>query len=395
MPAKMGMAGMLKATPELARLLKEGRKGAIHNEYIEFFMAKSGQGIESTIHPSGLRGTRYDPITELVVEGRKAPFGLHHVERFAGRARNVTAHASGLVGVTEKQKKMMHHIITHQIEQAIYHGKLGKGQAKRMAQMGLGEPKSLKMIGDALHKYSIDITDGGKRVTTASMEQWQAGDPKSFGLYQRALFREIDRSIIDVSVGKTPPWMSRGMGRIFGQFMSFTMHSYNTHFLRGMSIHDREAAMSVLWSSFIAGTAGYGLSHLRYMNDPEKLEEKTSIENVMLYGLARSTAFGIPTTVFDTVAPMAGYDTLFNGRYTGLDSNLISFDSTAALSMSNQAADVARRGFQIITGNKRATAADAQAVLKLSPIGLLPSAMKAFGEFVADAADIPLKDDRK
>jgi hypothetical protein len=394
-PAKLGVFGTIQQLPELLKIMKATQKtGKTNNEFVDFFMAKSGQGIESKIHPAGIRGTRYDPVTELVVEGRKAPFGLDKAERFLEKARHVTAHGSGLIWVTEKEKSMMHHVISHQIEQAIHTGKLKPGVARRMAQMGLNE-ENLKLIGTAMRKYAIDISEGSRKVTTTSLEQWRAGDPKTFGLYQRAMFREIDRTIIDVSVGKTPPWMSHSFGRIFGQFMSFTMHSYNTHLLRGLSMHDREAAMSLIWSSFIAATAGYGLFNLRYGHDPKKLAEKTDMWNLVKYGFARSTSFGVPTTIVDSIAPLLGFESQFNGRYTGLDTQLMSIDGTAALSTANSAFDVGRRGLQLLLGNKRLSGADAQALLKTTPLGLVPSAINTAGDLFASVTNSPRKDPRK
>jgi len=179
-----------------------------------------------------------------------------------------------------------------------------------------------------------------------------------------------------VSVGKTPYWMTTDVGKVFGQFMSFTIHSYNTHLLRGMNLRDWQMGMNWMTASFIAGTAWTGLTYAKYHNDPKKFQKEMTLKNMALKGFARSSAGGIPSMTADWVATFFGGDGIFNARYSSLDNKLLSLDNTPSISMANRVLDVLRRAGRIAGGQKPATADDLKAVLRMTPLTLLPSAIK-------------------
>jgi hypothetical protein len=387
---KLGVIKTLQVLPELKRVRRLAETGRLENEFVDHVIGYTGLGMDSAIRPSARRGVRFDAVRDDFVN---ANTGL---ERALEAGRNITAKYSGLQGLTEWQRRQVPILVLSEIERVMMRGgKMSRSMSHRMAQMGYDE-KSLKKLFDDLNKHGVEVSNHGRNIRRADMEQWAQADPDSHAQFMRALLREADRTIIDVSVGKTPAWMSSQWGKIFGQFLSFTVHSYNTHLLRGAAIRDHQVMMNFLTSSLIASTVGVGINYARFSNDPAKLKKQLTVENMAKWGVARSTFGGIPSMGVDSALGLFGKDGFFNARHSNLDSQLFSLDSTPSISLLNRVGDVGKRVLQQVQpGGKPMTGDDVKSVLRLTPLTVLPSAVKALSEGSADLLSLPRKDPRK
>ncbi len=384
--AKQGLLGTFGVIPDLAKVRRSALDGRLSNEFLDYQLGYTGLGADSFIRPAGVKGTRFEADTGQFVTARTG------VERALEKGRNFVARASGLQGITEWQRRQMPIHILAEFESVLMRGKkLSGGVGKRFAAMGYDEA-GLKELKAAMDRFGVDITNHGRTIRRADLERWAAEDPKTHARFQRAIMRETEKAIIDVSVGKQPPWLNTEAGKIFGQFMGFTLHSYNTHLMRGLNLHDWQTAVNAMTSMFIAASVGTAINYARYHNDPTKLEEKLSLSGMAKWGFARSTFGGIPSMAVDNLMAAGGWDGFFNTRYSSLDSKAFSLDSTPAISLGNRFWEVGQRALQIGIGQKAVSGSDAKALVRTTPLTLFPSIQRGTQNLFAEVLGVPFED---
>lgn len=386
---KLGVLKTFQAIPEMRRVFRDAKSGRLDHDFLDHVLGYTGLGLDSAIRPTARKGIRFDGVRNDFVNANTK------FEKFLEGGRNFTARYSGLQGLTEWQRRQVPLLVLSEIERVMMRGgEMSWRMAHRMAQMGYDE-KSLKTLFNDLNRFGVEVGSQGRWIRRANMEEWAVKAPESHARFMQALMREADRTIIDVSAGKTPAWMTTQWGKVLGQFLSFTVHSYNTHLLRGLAIRDHQVMMNMLTSVLIASTVGTGITYARFHNDPVELNKRLTIENMAKWGVARSTFGGIPSMGVDSLLGLLGRDGFFNARHSNLDSQVFSLDSTPSVSLLNRVAEAGKRVLQVGTGQKPATGDDIRSALRLTPLTVIPSAVKGLTVMGADALDIPRKDPRK
>jgi hypothetical protein len=384
---KLGILGTLKALPALRKFRRDAISGKLDLEFVDHLEGYNGLGMDRLMRPHSLRGTKFDAAKEDLVNAKNP------IERAAVAARNFTVKYSGLEWVTEWQRQQVPILILSEIEAVLMRGKkLTRARRMRMAQMGYDD-KGLKELGAQLEKHGIDISGSVRKIRRTDLEAWAAASPKTHNKFIQAVLREGERTIIETSTGRTPAWMSDGFGQVLGQFMGFTVNSYNTHLLRGLNMFDHQVMMNLMTSTIITGTAGTAINYARYFNDPKMLREKMTIEEMAKWGFARNTFGGIPSMAVDSILGLSSNEGFFNSRYSDLSSTP-GIDSSPSIAFFQRLFLIGKR-FAAIAQGKPITGDDIGAVMNVTPLTVLPSAKKAAKEFATKTFGIPSKDPRK
>jgi hypothetical protein len=385
MVAKAGTLTMLKHIPEMNKLRLDAIDGKFADELVEHLTNYTNLGMETIIHPMRKRAAKWDAVREDFVNARTG------IERFLEKARDVTVKGSGIRWITDKQRLETSKIVVSEIERVMLRGgKLEGAQALRMAQMGYDEA-GLKALHADMNKFGVDVEGMGGIVTSrADLERWAAESPQIHARFVQAVLRETERTIIEVSAGHLPYWMTTPIGRVMSQFLSFTTKAYNVHLLRGANLRDFQTLQNVVYSSMIASLTYYGRTSIQYAHDPVERARRLTPGNVALAGVARSSAGGLPAMFADNVASAFGIPGPFsNSRYSGLDTKLFSADAAPAVSVVNNTFNVGTDLLQVLIGKKTPTGDDLDRIMRLTPLVLLPSLRRAIETTAIDALGLP------
>lgn len=384
--AKLGMGRAVQAIPELARIRRLAADGKLSNDFLDYSMHYMGLGNDSFMRPAQASLSKWDSVAEDFIKADTA------IERLGLKARETTVKWSGLRGLTEWQQRAMPLLVLQEFERVLLRGgRLSRGMAKRMAQMGYDEA-GLKRLFESMNKYGVDLTNHGRTIRRTHLDNWAQGDPQEHAKFMRAIAAEGKRGIIETTVGHVPPWMQSEVGKIMGQFLGFTIHSYNTHLLRGLNMMDHQAAVNFIGSATVAGIVGLGIQHARFWNDPKKLAEETKWERIALMGVARSSWGGVLATMTDSISGLVSGDGIFNGRHSGLNSKLFSVDSTPVISLAHRGIEVGQRAIRLGVGQKRLSGDDARSIVRITPFTPLPSMQKGGKEIFARITGSPYDD---
>lgn len=103
----------------------------------------------------------------------------------------------------------------------------GAFSARRMAKLGINDNMAAR-IRSEFEKHG-EVIDGWH---IGNFDKWD--DQYVAGVFQSAVLKDVNNTIITPGIGDTPLWASTPMGRTIFQFKSFTMASYNRALLGGL-----------------------------------------------------------------------------------------------------------------------------------------------------------------
>lgn len=103
----------------------------------------------------------------------------------------------------------------------------GAFSARRMAKLGINDNMAAR-IRSEFEKHG-EVIDGWH---IGNFDKWD--DQYVAGVFQSAVLKDVNNTIITPGIGDTPLWASTPMGRTIFQFKSFTTASYNRALLGGL-----------------------------------------------------------------------------------------------------------------------------------------------------------------
>lgn len=174
--------------------------------------------------------------------------------------------------------------------------------ASRLAKLGINE-RMAERVSAEFRKHG-EVIDGWH---IGNFEKWD--DPYVAGVFQSAVLKDVNNTVITPGIGDTPLWASTSLGKTVFQFKSFTTASYNRATLGGL----QEGT-----AQFYYGTAfQIGLGSLTYAlkQAANGREVDWSPQKLVLEGVDRSGILG-PLMEYNNMAEKA------SGGMVGLGSLL-------------------------------------------------------------------------
>lgn len=244
------LGGMtLSAIPDLGHIvMADGFRGVFRDGLVP--MIRNFKHVKLAMEETKIAGTGLD----MVLDSRTMAMA-DIVDDYGSRTR----FERGLQGVTDKfgvvslmapwnaAAKQFYGLM---VQNRMIRASLGGGEARdfrRLAQMGLNQ-SMVQRIGQQIKKHGVE--DG---VWWANTGQWD--DVSAREAFGAALSKEVDRIIVTPGQDK-PLWMSTEMGKVIGQFRSFTMASTQRVLLSGLQQRDA-AVVSGLASMIGLGMLAY------------------------------------------------------------------------------------------------------------------------------------------
>ena len=130
------------------------------------------------------------------------------------------------------------------IEKLSSGGAVKEAERTRLAQLGIG-PSEIRSIQAMVAKHGSE-ENGIRWANTGAWEDREAAD-----IFHSALSKEVNAAIVTPGQEK-PLWMSKGIGRVVGQFRSFAMSSTQRTMIAGLQKRD----MATLNGAVIMTTLG-------------------------------------------------------------------------------------------------------------------------------------------
>lgn len=112
------------------------------------------------------------------------------------------------------------------------------------------------------------------------------------------------------------------LGKITQQFRTFSWGSNLNHLGRSMQARDSRALVAATNQIVFGAITHVGLGLMRFWNDPERLREYMSLENLIKGILMRSAFFGMGVDVVDSLLYAAGQDTFFSHSGTPMSMSI-------------------------------------------------------------------------
>ncbi|MBT0726818.1 hypothetical protein HGT73_05375 [Rosenbergiella australiborealis] len=179
----------------------------------------------------------------------------------------------------------------------------GTFATRRLAKLGINE--------NMAQRIRQEFTQHGEVIEgwhIGNFEKW--GDQHVASVFQAAVLKDVNNTVITPGIGDTPLWASSAMGKTIFQFKSFTTASYNRATLGGL----QEGT-----AQFYYGTAlQIGLGALTYaLKEAAKGKEiDWSPEKLVAEGIDRSGVLG-PLMEYNNIAEKASWGTVGMGALLG------------------------------------------------------------------------------
>lgn len=167
----------------------------------------------------------------------------------------------------------------------------GEAAAKKLAKLGIN-PNMASRIRSEFQKHG-EVIDGWH---IGNFEKWD--DQHVAGVFQSAVLKDVNNTVITPGIGDTPLWASTPLGKTVFQFKSFATASYNRATLGGL----QEGT-----AQFYYGTAfQIGLGALTYAlkQAANGKEVEMTPQKLVLEGLDRSGILG-PLMEYNNMAEKA------------------------------------------------------------------------------------------
>lgn len=130
-------------------------------------------------------------------------------------------------------------------------GTIGKAAKTKLAQGGINEEMAKRIA------KMVDENDGGGRFQNlwlTNTSNWK--DKEAVRAFHAAIVEEVDRAIVTPGLEK-PLFMSKGWGKLIGQFRSFGFSSVQKTLMAGLQRHDAAFLNGIILATTLgAGTSG-------------------------------------------------------------------------------------------------------------------------------------------
>lgn len=274
----LGQATLSASTDAARLMLASGSFGRFLSQGLPVLMRDLQTGGRA-VREARLAGTilegldaRMDMMDAFDDYGRATRF-----ENFVDAAARSFPVANGMILWNTTMKSMVAPIVQSRTMQAITKGAKAKpGEIRRLRFLGIDEGMA-ERIAAQFRKHGEKDGD----LWVANTEQWT--DPVARRTYRAALAKEVDDIIITGGQDR-PLWMSTELGRVIGQFKSFTMYANSRILIRGLQQRDVGYAQAAV-TSVIIGMMVYYLRTVGQGKEPSDNPAKWVAEGIDRSGI--------------------------------------------------------------------------------------------------------------
>lgn len=171
---------------------------------------------------------------------------------FKAPASRLLGKVTGYNGIRRIQSRAVQASFTLDVAKHFRHGS-GQMSNARLADLGLtdafGKDVELQKVFDSFVEYGEDGLP-----TKLNFDKWSQSAQDKF---KYALLRDESQQIQRTHVGELPPWMNKPIMQLIMQFRQMPIVANNKQLGRNMAFADREAVVSTLLNTAIAGLVRY------------------------------------------------------------------------------------------------------------------------------------------
>lgn len=333
----LGVRAAFSHVPGFRRIIDAAGDTRLRNPLFDE-LESMGIGVER-LH--GMHFHNLDEVGELPFTVGEKP-GLERAVNIGKMAERATYEASGMSFIQQQQERWVAAAMAQRIANMAgvlrEGGRLGRGDTRRLAQLGIDEAM-LRRILDQMRRFSDD-TEGptfGRRLNRLNVNQWT--DLPARAAFEDALFRTTRKLVQAGDEGSMAFWMSNPIAQTIFQFRGFGFTAWANQFQYGIHMGDFRTLMAfttaVAWNAAVRGVQVKLIAAAR--SDRESYEEKhLSAWELGKAGFQRGGWSSIIPMGIDTALSFAGQPGMFNARSSGqasstlLGSPAISFLDNAA-----------------------------------------------------------------
>lgn len=305
--------------PEFANLTKRAADGTLDNKVAAQIETWFGAGTDFMRHPA-IRGfdefgEGFEGTSKLQQAMAKADAPIQVMKRVA----SVVSFMSPIVTRMERQASIGHVV---EFTSRVHKGQLkfGKAKAARWRGAGMDDAMQARVFKQIKAKAKFDSKG---RLEDLNVKEW---DPEIAEAMQLSVRRQASFTVQRNDLADIPESMRGPVGRLVFQFKAFMFGSIVKQLERGMHYRDIETFVAWTTSWFIASMAYVGQTMVETVGNPELREEKLSIEQIAGAGFSRAGWTALLVPIAATIADITGNDGMFNHRYSGFQSSLLSAD---------------------------------------------------------------------
>lgn len=291
----------------------------------------------------GMRFNHLDEAGQIPFDVRPSS-RADRFERAANIGEQAVYNASGMVHVQSLQELMFGAVAAQRfadMAERVAAGKaLGRGDLRRMAQLGLDEPMMQRIFTqfaakDAQGVPIVDFQEGaffGKKIARLNVNRWP--DREAAAAFEQSLFRWVSKVIQQGDHGSASLFMSEPIWQTVFQFRSFVFQAWQNQFLYGIHMGDFRTFTTFMWSTMWSAAVRAAQLQLISLGRSDReayLEKKMTSWELAKAGFERSGWSSLMPMGIDTALYLGGQDTMFNARSSGQPSNLIWGNPTSSL----------------------------------------------------------------
>jgi hypothetical protein len=177
-------------------------------------------------------------------------------------------------------------------------------------------------VFEAIKKHAKFAPNG--KLLDLNVSKWNYEVSDNFGL---SLRRQASFTIQRNDLGDIPEAMRNPAGRLLFQFKSFMFGSIVKQLQRGAHYRDIETFVAWSTSMMLASTVYVAQTSIDNALSSEERKKALSPEKIAGAGFSRAGWTALLVPIAATASDLAGYDGMFNHRYSGLQASLLSVDS--------------------------------------------------------------------
>jgi hypothetical protein len=319
----LGLQSLFRQVPAYKHVLDAA--GDLRNNHALLEeLENMGIGVER-LHGIMLRN--WDEIGDNPFDGPRSPW-LDRVSDYARMGEQTVYEVSGMSFIQQRQEMWvaanMANKIANMAAKIKAGKKLGKGDVKRLAQLGIDEKMMQRIMLQFDHADQVDGVWFGKKLNRLNVDRWTDGDARA--VFENALFRATRKIIQSQDEGSAAIWMHGELAKTFFQFRGYAFTAWANQTL--YSFHMRDAAALTSFATGMAWAAAIRAAQVSILastrSDKDEFKEKhLDTWELAKAGFQRTGVSSILPMTIDSFLGLTGQEGMWNARTSGQASNAI------------------------------------------------------------------------
>ena len=350
--AQTGLRNFVKNYPEMRKFMKAVKSGDFGSDKLADMSTMMGGAASRFMEGRA----KYNIQDDLIMEQGAR---LGKLDRAMDGTRRIIDAASGLSYLTDQTTMIAHYGNANHLMNFGLGKKMPKWFKNRAKAWGMTPDKEAlikkHMTSDQVR---LDSNGGVADLGAMSFETREA--------FESVLFAMNTNAIQRVFSGNLPKWMQNPYGSFIMKFRSFVTAAWVKHTLEDINQRDFLAATKLMLTGGLGMLTYIARQAMTYPTNPDKLEEKLTMDNVLRSGATYAVNASLLPTIVDTVtesllgAPLidkqrtSGYSSSFGGNLQEFVANIPGITMASDVIKTGQAAATILRGGELSQSDWRA-----------------------------------------